>query len=469
MDDENQELDSGLSALGPEEEEGEETASITAAARETVAPPMPAVSNFALEEYKAARDAYSKAYSGESGVLAQIQKARKILESQPTQKTRSEYVQGLAQALSAPRERTDPRFYERKNLYTFLRDVGQYGAAEEKAQKEAELKKKLDLLKLDELAAKYGQEEAGKRFTLASQLLRAQRAGTSAAAKEDEITRLQRARRNLDISDPEQAREYNEITKRLAYLGGEREEKGPEMLPGQKEFDRKMADEYADWTFGGKGAQAASRIARLNDVVGKLESDSDISGPVVGYTLENLPTLSSILYPKAQDAKDVVESVIQTDLRAILGGQFAQEEGKALVKRAYNPRLQEWQNANRLKLLSLQMRLVAEDKNKAMNYFGKKGTMMGYEFKPYTYNDFLTPEMLNRLDSGEDIESVARSIIPTGKPTAEEKPKGEQKPKPAGGGAPAGGNALTDIQKAAKAELDKRNAQKAAATKKPGG
>ena len=139
MDDENQELDSGLSALGPEEEEGEETASITAAARETVAPPMPAVSNFALEEYKAARDAYSKAYSGEGGVLAQIQKARKILESQPTQKTRSEYVQGLAQALSAPRERTDPRFYERKNLYTFLRDVGQYGAAEEKAQKEAEL------------------------------------------------------------------------------------------------------------------------------------------------------------------------------------------------------------------------------------------------------------------------------------------------------------------------------------------
>ena len=459
MDDENQELDSGLSGLGPEEEEGEETASITAAAQQNALSSLPEVSKYALEEYKAAQEAYNKAYTGEAGVLAQIQKARKILESQPTQKTRGEYVQGLAQALTKPKESTDPRFYERRNLYTFLRDVGEYGSAEEKARKEAELKQKLDLLKLDELAAKYGQEEAGKRFTLASQLLRAQRAGTGAAAKEDEITRLQRVRGSLDISDPAEAKQYNEITARIAYLGGKREEKGPEMLPGQKEFDKKMADEYADWTFGGKGAQAASRIARLNDVVGKLESDSDISGPVVGYTLENLPTLSSILYPKAQDAKDVVESVIQTDLRAILGGQFAQEEGKALVKRAYNPRLQEWQNANRLKLLSLQMRLVAEDKNKAMNYFREhKGTMMGYEFKPYTYNDFLTPEMLNRLDSGEDIESVARSIIPTGKPTAEEKPKGEQKPKPAGGGAPAGA-AKTPAQKAAE-ELARRRAAK---------
>jgi len=455
MDDENQELDPSLSALGPEEE-GEETASITAAAQQGALSSLPEVSKYALEEYKAAQEAYNKAYAGEAGVLAQIQKARKILESQPTQKTRGEYVQGLAQALTKPKESTDPRFYERRNLYTFLRDVGEYGSAEEKARKEAELKQKLDLLKLDELAAKYGQEEAGKRFTLASQLLRGQKAAP--ATKEDEITRLQNVRKNLDISDPDQARQYNELTKRIAYLGGQREEKGPEMLPGQKEFDKKMAVEYSEWTFGGKGAQAASRIARLNDVIGKLESDPDISGPVVGYTLENLPTLASILYPKAQDAKDVVESVVQTDLRAILGGQFAQEEAKALIKRAYNPRLQEWQNANRLKLLSLQMRLVAEDKNNAMNYFGKKNTMMGYEFKPYTYDDFLTPEMLNRLDSGEDVESVARSIAATGKPAAEEKPKGESKPKPAGGGAPAGA-AKTPAQKAAE-ELARRRAAK---------
>ena len=368
-------------------------------------------------------------------------------------------MQGLAQALSAPRERTDPRFYERKNLYTFLRDVGQYGAAEEKAQKEAELKKKLDLLKLDELAAKYGQEEAGKRFTLASQLLRAQRAGTGAAAKEDEITRLQRVRGNLDISDPAQAKQYNEITARIAYLGGKREEKAPEAGPGEKEVDKKIGAEYADWVVGGKGAQAASRISKINDVISQLGKRKDLSGAVVGFALENLPTVSSALFPEAQDVKDIVESVVQTDLRAILGGQFAQKEGEALIKRAYNPRLEEWQNANRLKLLSRQMQMVADEKNRAMSYFGEKGTIKGYAFKPYTANDFLTADQLKRIDAGESVESVLGEV-------PAQKPKRE--PKPAAG-APSGGTALTDIQKAAQAELDRRNAEKAAATKKPGG
>lgn len=451
MDDENQELDSGLSGLGPEEEEGEETASITTAAQQSVLSSLPEVSKYALEEYKAAQEAYNKAYTGEAGVLAQIQKARKILESQPTQKTRGEYVQGLAQALTKPKESTDPRFYERRNLYTFLRDVGEYGSAEEKARKEAELKQKLDLLKLDELAAKYGQEEAGKRFTLASQLLRAQRAGTGAAAKEDEITRLQRVRGNLDISDPAQAKQYNEITARIAYLGGKREEKAPEAGPGEKEVDKKIGAEYADWVVGGKGAQAASRISKINDVVSQLGKRKDLSGAIVGYTLEEWPTIASAMFPEAQDVKDIVESVVQTDLRAILGGQFAQQEGLALIKRAYNPRLDETKNANRLKLLSRQMQIVADEKNRAMSYFGEKGTIKGYEFKPYTANDFLTADQLRRIDAGESVESILGETPP-------EKPKGEPKPRPAAGGAPAGA-AKTPAQKAAE-ELARRRAAK---------
>jgi hypothetical protein len=63
-------------------------------------------------------------------------------------------------ALAAPRERDDPRFYERRNLYTFLRDVGEYGAAQKKAEKEAVTKREEDLAKLDELKARYEQQAA---------------------------------------------------------------------------------------------------------------------------------------------------------------------------------------------------------------------------------------------------------------------------------------------------------------------
>lgn len=77
-------------------------------------------------------------------VLEQIQQAKlKLLEAP----SRKEALMGLAQKLSAPRERTDPRFFERQNLYTFLRDIGEYGGEQRQAEKErqaaiAELKEK---------------------------------------------------------------------------------------------------------------------------------------------------------------------------------------------------------------------------------------------------------------------------------------------------------------------------------------
>ncbi len=112
-------------------------------------------------EYESARQAYE---TSTQSVLDQIQKARDLLLSQPTQKSKGEMLRGLAMSLAAPRERNDPRFYEKRNLYTFLRDVGEYGTAEAEAQKKAELAQKEQLLKLDELAAKYGQQGALERL-----------------------------------------------------------------------------------------------------------------------------------------------------------------------------------------------------------------------------------------------------------------------------------------------------------------
>lgn len=432
------------------QEEGEDTANITAAAESGLSS-IPAVSNFALEEYKAAKEAYEKSYTGESGVLSQIQKARDILLSQPTSKSRGEYVQGLAQSLTAPRKETDPRFYERRNLYTFLRDVGEYGAAEEKAQKEAELKQKLDLLKLDELQAKYGQEMAAKRYGLAADLLQKQKA--PAASKEDEIIRLQKIRANLDISDPQQAKQYNELTKRINYLGGDRPQAPGEakLPPGIKAIDEQVGKDYGDWIMGGASA-ASSRITKLNRAISDLSTRTDISGPVEGFVVENMPTVTSAFYPEAQNVKDVIESVVQEDLRAILGGQFAQLEAKELIKRAYNPRLSEKQNLARVQLLLAQIKNVTNLRQNLFDYFAENNTTQGFDFKKLDPNKLLlTDEDARKLDAGMSVDDVL-----AGKPLP--KQGGEQKPAagvaPAGG-APAGGAALTPAQKAA-AELERR-------------
>ena len=88
-------------------------------------------------------------------VLEQIQAARlKLLEAP----SRKEALMGLAQKLAAPRTQEDPRFYERSNLYTILRDVGEYGQERKQAEKERQAK----IAALEEMGAKYGLTEAQK-------------------------------------------------------------------------------------------------------------------------------------------------------------------------------------------------------------------------------------------------------------------------------------------------------------------
>jgi hypothetical protein len=153
MDDYEMDEELGLGSL-PSEEEGEETANITAAASRGAlmfgAPDIQSKYGEAVQKYEAST----------KQVLDQIAATRDRLLKQPTAQSKSEQLRSLAMALAAPRERDDPRFYERRNLYTFLRDVGEYGAAQKKAEKEAVTKREEDLAKLDELKARYEQQAA---------------------------------------------------------------------------------------------------------------------------------------------------------------------------------------------------------------------------------------------------------------------------------------------------------------------
>lgn len=154
MDEENSNLSSGLS-----EDEAEDSA----------VGALP----FGVEElqkkYGQALSAYERS---NQKVLDEITKARDLLLSQPTEKSKKQYIRGLASALTAPRERTDPRFYERRNLFTLLRDIGEYGSAEEQAAKEAKLAQQQQKAKFDELLAKYEQQAAAQQLSTLAPLYR---------------------------------------------------------------------------------------------------------------------------------------------------------------------------------------------------------------------------------------------------------------------------------------------------------
>jgi C4-type Zn-finger protein len=96
--------------------------------------------------------------------LNRIEEAKQRLLAAPDKR---QVLQGFVSKLTAPKERTDPRFYERRNLFTFLRDVGEYGQEQREAEKEREAKRVM----LQEMQAKYGMEQAEKRRGRAEQLI----------------------------------------------------------------------------------------------------------------------------------------------------------------------------------------------------------------------------------------------------------------------------------------------------------
>lgn len=135
-----------------EEELQDETVDETA---DEEAPSGPLDSLASIEELRKQLSSATSEATKNREVLEKIQAARlKLLEAP----SRKEALMGLAQKLAAPRAQTDPRFYERSNLYTFLRDVGEYGQERKQAEKERQAK----IAALEEMGAKYGLTEAQK-------------------------------------------------------------------------------------------------------------------------------------------------------------------------------------------------------------------------------------------------------------------------------------------------------------------
>ena len=97
-------------------------------------------------------------------VLKDIESAKQRLLVQPS---RSDTLRQIATKLTQQRSPDDPRFYERQNLYTFLRDIGEVGSEQAAARKAAEQ----EAAKLDQLANKYRFERTQDRGSKARQLL----------------------------------------------------------------------------------------------------------------------------------------------------------------------------------------------------------------------------------------------------------------------------------------------------------
>lgn len=205
-----------------------------------------------------------------------------------------------------------------------------------------------------------------------------ERRSAESEAKFQNLSELQRQRGEQDIRKIEKGAEVKEKSAALKAPG-----QPLKLTPGEKKVDETFAKDYADYVAGGGSADVAKGLTQLREAADALGSGRNITGPVVG----SIPG-KSLWNPESIKIKEQVEEVVQRNLRLVLGAQFTEKEGKALIERSFNPKLSEKENLARVNRLINSIEQAANAKQSAIDYYEQNGTLQGFKGKVFTKQDF---------------------------------------------------------------------------------
>lgn len=148
--------------------------------------------------------------------------------------------------------------------------------------------------------------------------------------------------------------------------------------------NQKLADKTALENAGEIGSslgQANQLRAIASELQGTAQDKVPATGPIAGLTASMLPNaVGSMIMPQSTKLRQDAERIIQNSLRATLGAQFTEKEGIRFLERAYNPSLPVADNVKRLTDIADELEMVATNKEAAVEYMKKNGTLEG--FKP---------------------------------------------------------------------------------------
>jgi hypothetical protein len=157
------------------------------------------------------------------------------------------------------------------------------------------------------------------------------------------------------------------------------------MSPGAIKTDQDKAPEINEWKQHG-GLDAVKAITQVNKAINILQTKGG-TGFMAGLAQENLPpSLATLANPDGTIAQDAMKETVQLSLRPILGAQFTQQEGEALMARAFNVNLSPQENVRRAKLILDQITDIAQNKQAEAEWWDTHGsTMQGYSPKPLNF------------------------------------------------------------------------------------
>ena len=177
----------------------------------------------------------------------------------------------------------------------------------------------------------------------------------------------------IDISDPNNPKVKNiEGIKILP--------KTPKMGEAQKSIDREFGKVYSKFVLDGGASVVGKNISQLQDATNILQKHLDAGNDLTGDFRSILPeSLRSFANPEGVKIQQMVEEVVQSNLKAVLGGQFSEREAQQLLARSFNPKLLPDENIRRIQNLQKSIELAFEQKLKAIEYFEENNTMVGFK------------------------------------------------------------------------------------------
>ena len=199
---------------------------------------------------------------------------------------------------------------------------------------------------------------------------------------------------------PEQQREFLLATGRTSpELAAEfRKAKAPgglDLTPGQKKTDEAFSKIFTDWGFGEK-QQAESNIRNLDNKLALLATGREnVSGKDIALTPDKL---KPILHPQATGFLDEVSDIVFQSLKATLGAQFTEQEGKRLVAATFNQALPEELNLPRLQRLLAKIKSVYQSKQDAIDYYNQNNTLVGFTQETSSFDDILDAVYFDELN-----------------------------------------------------------------------
>jgi hypothetical protein len=162
--------------------------------------------------------------------------------------------------------------------------------------------------------------------------------------------------------------------------------KGP--TAAQTAVDQAFGKDYADWNAGGGYSAVQKTQKQLEEQITRLGKSDDISGPWIG-ALSDFGSAGGVLggaaswgqrtfYPESIDTRQQIEEAIQTNLRRVLGSQYTEKEGENLLRRTFDPGLDEGVNMRRAEQVLQQLDSMAQAKDAAAKYYEQQGTLVGW-------------------------------------------------------------------------------------------